>query len=227
MENKKIIQLVESFILLPIVTISIPFGNLPNNNPDMLTAPKVVLSQKPNIEISNLFAFNQEKDPEITEEEKKAEIRKQKALAIDDYFKSKKMPLAGMGMHMVLEAEKNGLDWRLIPAISVIESTGGKHACKKVTHSFLGWGSCKINFESKEKAIEIVAWNLGGNNPKTSKYYQKGQDLVDLLQTYNPPSIVPNYADKVIKVMNTIGPEEITLDPEIKEIAKDKDNKKA
>ena len=36
------------------------------------------------------------------------------------------MPLLGLGKKMVIEAEKNNLDWRLLPAISVIESTGGK-----------------------------------------------------------------------------------------------------
>ena len=36
------------------------------------------------------------------------------------------MPLFGMGMKMCKEAEKNELDWRLLPAIAVRESTGGK-----------------------------------------------------------------------------------------------------
>ena len=118
------------------------------------------------------------------------------------------MPLEGYGMKMVLEAEKNGLEWRLIPAISVIESTGGKFACKKVTSSFLGWGSCRINFESHDKAIEIVAWNLGGNNPKTDHYYAN-KTIKGILETYNPPSIVPNYAAKVMKVMEDIGPADL------------------
>lgn len=199
----------ESFILFPVLATSIPFGDIPNKNIDTVNTPKIVLSQK-NIETYGLFAFNQALDEKSLEEDR-IKVLEAKAMAIDSYFKERNMPLEGYGMKMVEEAEKNNLDWRLIPAISVIESTGGKFACKKVKNSFLGWGSCKINFESKEKAIEIVAWNLGGNNPKTSRHYQKGQDLVDLLQTYNPPSIVPNYADKVMKVMDIIGEKEIII----------------
>lgn len=208
MENKKLIRFVESFILFPVLATSMPFGDIPNKSIDIVDTPKIVLSQK-NIEVYGLFAFNQVVDEKALEEEQKIKVLEAKAMAIDNYFKARNMPLEGMGMKMVEEAEKNNLDWRLIPAISVIESTGGKFACKKVKNSFLGWGSCKINFESKEKAIEIVAWNLGGNNPKTARYYQKSQDLVDLLQTYNPPSIVPNYANKVMKVMDAIGEKEM------------------
>ena len=208
----------ESFVLLPIVTVSMPFGNIPKINPDTLNAPQIIVSsQKENIEPRSLFAFNQVVD-EKENQEKEDQILKAKADAIDTYFQKYNMPLEGLGMKMVVEAEKNSLDWRLIPAISVIESTGGKFACKKASHSFLGWGSCRINFESKEKAIEIVALNLGGGNPKTARYYQKEMSLKKLLETYNPPSIVPNYASKVMKVMDAIGTTEM-LPEESKELA--------
>ena len=55
--------------------------------------------------------------------------------------------------------------------IAVRESTGGKHDCVKVENNPFGWGSCKISFDSNEEAIEIVAMNLGGNNPNTEKHY--------------------------------------------------------
>lgn len=125
------------------------------------------------------------------------------AQKIDTYFKDKNMPLAGYGEVFVREARKNNLDPFLVAAISVRESTGGRHACKSVTHSFLGWGSCKINFESPEKAIEIVSWNLGGNNPKTASYYAD-KSTKEILKTYNPPSIVAEYAYEVMDIMDTM-----------------------
>lgn len=188
----------ESFILLPILTISMPVGDLARVNPNITPTSHTVLSKQENNEALGLIAFNQALDQD-------AKTLQAEADAIDAYFRKYNMPLAGMGIKMATEARKNELDWRLIPAISVIESTGGKHACKKVQNSFLGWGSCKINFESKEKAIEIVAWNLGGNNPNTDHYYA-GKTTEGILTRYNPPSIVPNYNNKVIKVMNEIGP---------------------
>ena len=54
-----------------------------------------------------------------------------------------------------------------------------------------------------------MARNLGGNNPKTAKHYaDKTTDQI--LKAYNPPSIVPHYAEQVISIMNEIGAENIT-----------------
>ena len=142
------------------------------------------------------------------------EAQKLKADAIDTYFKERSMPLAGMGMKMVIEADKNDLDWRLLPAIAVRESTGGKFECKKAEFNSFGWGSCKINFNSNDEAIETVARNLGGNNPKTAKHYDN-KTTIQILRAYNPPSVIRRYAQQVISIMDDIGPadEEITSTP--------------
>lgn len=124
-----------------------------------------------------------------------------RAEKIDQYFKSNNMPLAGYGQQMVEVADKNDIDWRLIPALAVIESTGGKYACKKVTFSAFGWGSCKINFKSYDQAIEDLGSHLGGNKPKTSRYYE-GKDTKGILAKYN--SVIPNYTAKVMNVMDAI-----------------------
>jgi len=180
-----------------------PIGDITKTNLNITSTPYAVLSQKENIEPSGLLAFNQALD-------QKARVLEAQAKAIDAYFKKYDMPLAGTGMIMALEAEKNGLDWRLLPAIAVRESTGGKHACKKVKNSFFGWGSCKINFESKEEAIEAVARNIGGNDEDTDHHYA-GKTTEQILNKYNPPSIVPNYTKQVIKIMNDIGDENLGL----------------
>lgn len=111
------------------------------------------------------------------------------------------MPLAGYGSKMVAEAEKNGIDWRLAAAISVRESSGGKYRCGE---NPFGWGSCRgDNFASLDEAIEVVSLNLGGNNPRTA-YFYAGKSTKDKLESYNPPSIAPNYADEVIAIMEQI-----------------------
>lgn len=161
---------------------------------------QTVFVQKNNTEVLGSLTLNQAVD-------QKAKDLKAKALAIDIYFSTRDMPLEGTGMKMVEEAEKNDLDWRLLPAIAVRESTGGKFACKKVTFSAFGWGSCKINFDSHEKGIETVARNLGGNNPKTAKYYAD-KTLTQKLRAYNPPSVIPRYAEQVIDIMDAIGEED-------------------
>jgi hypothetical protein len=151
------------------------------------------------------FIENKSENQVLSVQESELQLeREENALKIDEFFSKGNMPLKGYGMKMVLEAEKNDLDWRLIPAIAVRESTGGKFACKSVSYSAFGWGSCKISFKSYDQAIELLAQNLGGNNPRTARYYGN-KSIKQILETYNPPSVVPTYAREVIAVMNKIG----------------------
>ena len=192
----------ESLILLPIATMSVPIGGLTQAGYSIVSSSQIVLSQKQNIDISHLFAQNTVIDEEAIN-------KKIKADAIDEYFKERDMPLEGTGMKMVLEAEKNDLDWRLIPAIAVRESTGGKNECKKVSNNPFGWGSCKIGFISNEHAIEVIAQNLGGNNPNTARHYDE-KTTTQILRAYNPPTIVRRYAEQVISIMNAIGEPDVS-----------------
>jgi len=128
------------------------------------------------------------------------DARAEKAALIDTYFKDRSMPLEGTGMTFVLVAEKYGLDWRLLPAIGVRESSGGKAACG---NNPFGWGSCKLhNFKSYEDAIESLGRNLGGANPNTARYYA-GKSTKEKLYYYNG-TVIPEYPDEVIAIMKKI-----------------------
>ena len=197
MKKNNLIRFVQSLVLLPVMTIS--FGNVNN-----IEIPQNALVQKLNIIANGALALNQVVDLE-------AEALKVKAGAIDAYFAERDMPLAGHGMKMVQEAEKNDIDWRLLPAIAVRESTGGKNDCKKVSNNAFGWGSCKIGFKSIDDAIETVARNLGGNNPNTAYHYDN-KTIKQILRAYNPPSIIPKYAEQVMSIMKDIGGMDIAAD---------------
>ena len=134
------------------------------------------------------------------------------AQAIDLYFNERKMPLEGYGHKFILEAARNGLDWRLLPAISVRESSGGLHACGA---NPFGWSSCQRTFKTIDEAIETVARHLGGNATSTRAYYQ-GKTVPEILAIYNPPKIMPTYVPEVLAIMAQIGaaaPEEIEIPP--------------
>jgi hypothetical protein len=209
MKNNNLIRFVQSLVFLPVMAMSIPVGNIHN-----VEIPHNVLVQQLNITAKGAFALNQAKDPEVASSSQlqKARLdsaRQAKADAIDTYFKEHNMPLAGTGMKMVIEAEKNDLDWRLLPAIAARESTGGRNACIKVKNNAFGWGSCKIGFKSDDEAIETVARNLGGNNPNTAFHYDN-KTTKEILRAYNPPSIVPKYVEQVISIMNTVGDEDMS-----------------
>lgn len=128
------------------------------------------------------------------------DVRAERAAKIDAYYADRSMPLEGTGMKMVLEAEKYGIDWRLLPAIAVRESSGGKHDCY---NNPFGWGSCKIKFSNYDKAIESLAKNLGGANASTARYYA-GKSTLEKLYYYNG-TVVPSYPKEVVNIMDAIG----------------------
>jgi hypothetical protein len=120
-----------------------------------------------------------------------------RAEKIDKYFSDRGMPLSGFGKYMVSVAEKYAIDWRLIPALAIRESSGGKYLIAK--NNPFGWGSAdRIEFESMERSIDTVAMALG-----SGRMY-RGKDLREKLETYNPPSVAPHYADEVIDIMENI-----------------------
>ncbi|MSU44928.1 hypothetical protein EXS45_02000, partial [Candidatus Nomurabacteria bacterium] len=144
MKNKNTIRFANSLVFLPVMTMSLAMGGVTNTSiySGVFQNTQNILVQKLNIvnqKSSEALALKQVADQKIAEQQAKAN-------AIDNYFKELNLPLEGVGMKMVLEAEKNDLDWRLMPAIAMRESTGGKFACKTKTFNAFGWGSCKIGF---------------------------------------------------------------------------------
>jgi hypothetical protein len=124
-----------------------------------------------------------------------------RAQRIEAYYNRHNLPLAKYAQEFVDAADKYGIDWRLLPAIGFIESTGGKYSCQKATYSPFGWGSCKINFDSYEHAINVVSMNLGGHNPNT-EYFYKDKTLKEVLYAYN--SVIPTYRQKILREMDRI-----------------------
>jgi hypothetical protein len=135
----------------------------------------------------------------VTEAQKEKDLISERAEKIDAYFKNRSMPLFGFGKKMVEEAIEHDLDWRLLPAIAVRESTGGKQACG---YNPFGWASCKVTFRSFNEAIEVVARNLGGDNPNTASYYSGNTETK--LHHYNG-TVVPTYTNEVLAIMASIG----------------------
>lgn len=117
-----------------------------------------------------------------------------KANRLDAYFQANNMPLAGYGLAFVQAADKYGIDWRLLPAIGVIESTGGKFMAN---NNPFGWGNGDIKFTNVLDAIDQISSNLGGFNPATARLYRDAS-TIKKLHYYNPADV---YATKVMAVM--------------------------
>ncbi len=190
MNKNKTRQFLQSFVAIPLLATSIQMTGVP-----ALPSPTIELNQSNNaIQISA-----------ITPQEMK--IRREHAEKIDQYFKSRNLPLAGYGQKFVEEAVKNDLDYRLLPAIAMRESTGGKNGCKGqdgLNNNF-GWGSCRISFDSVDQSIEALAQNLSGNDPDTANHYD-GKTTDKILRTYN--RVIKNYPKQVLEIMKSIDSDE-------------------
>lgn len=125
---------------------------------------------------------------------------------IEAYYNRHDLPLAAYAQEFVDAADTYDIDWRLLPAIGFIESTGGKFSCQTATYSPFGWGSCTINFDSYEHAIDVVSMNLGGHNPNTA-YFYKDKSLKEVLYAYN--SVIPTYRQKILREMDIIENQDI------------------
>lgn len=187
MDTQKILKVLQSFVLVPVIALSSPLV-VDNTILEDSTVDTVQISSESSV---------------ITTQEDESRIIK--AEAIDDYFASNGAPLSGYGPKFVEEAEKHNLDWRLLPAIAMRESTGGKFACTsaKAPNNSFGWHSCKKGFSSVDESIEYISKTISGNN-ENARAYRKNMTTDEILKTYNPDSIVPGYSKQVIKIMDTI-----------------------
>lgn len=125
--------------------------------------------------------------------------QRQRAAKIDAYFAQWNLPLEGYGMTFVQAADQyDHIDWRLLAAIGMRESTGCKYVFAK--NNCFGWGR-RVQFESIEFAIYEITAHLAGKRPST-EYYYKGEDITGILFRYN--SVIPTYRQEIFSIMDRI-----------------------
>jgi len=91
-------------------------------------------------------------------------------------------PLALYAEEFVVYADENNLDYRLIPAITGVESTFGKHIPQNSYNAY-GWANGNYQFASWEDSISHVSETL------KSKYIDRGVDSIfEIARVYAPPS---------------------------------------
>jgi hypothetical protein len=112
---------------------------------------------------------------------------------LQKFFGDRDCPLRDAAKDFLVAADQNMLDWRLLPSISIIESSGGKDYRN---NNVFGWDSCKSKFPSVRAGIHYVAAQLG----KSRRY--KDKDIDSKLLLYNP---LPEYSQRVKAVMRAIG----------------------
>lgn len=118
---------------------------------------------------------------------------------IKKYLQRRNSPLAEKAEYIVIMANKFHIDYRLLPAISIVESSGGIRLYRK--YNAWGWGGSRgFTFDSWDHSIYVVSKGLG-------RYYKSGAVTPEqMAPMYNPHT--PNeWAGKVRGIMNQIGPD--------------------
>ena len=124
----------------------------------------------------------------------KTDYKKDPRFAIlRSFFSKSDCPARHYADVFLAAADRYDLDWRLLPSISYVESTGGKAA---KNNNLFGWGTAR--FSTPTAGIHAVGYRLAN-----SALY-KDKDLDGVLSTYNRNA---DYPERVKAVMRRIAPE--------------------
>jgi len=110
------------------------------------------------------------------------------------FFEHGNCPAAKLSPIFLEAADMYALDWRLLPSLSFVETSGGKAARN---NNIFGWDSGRAAFSSAAAGIRAVAGYLA----QSSLYRHK--DVDGILRTYNGRA---GYGRRVKDVMRQIAP---------------------
>lgn len=122
------------------------------------------------------------------------DIRQEK---LEQFLKSYDSPLAAYAGVFIQKADEYNIpDWKLVPAVTGVESTFGK-AIPFNSYNAYGWNNGNYSFSSWEESIDVVTRTL------KFKYIDRGLDTVEKIAcVYAPPS--NTWAGKVNYFMHEI-----------------------
>lgn len=116
------------------------------------------------------------------------------------FFEDRNCPLQEVASDFLAAADRHDLDWRLLPSISIVESSGGKYYRN---NNIFGWDSCRQGFPTVRHGVHYVAERLA-----TSDLY-RDKDTHSKLRTYNPKL---DYPSRVRIIMRALGPADLTAE---------------
>jgi hypothetical protein len=117
-----------------------------------------------------------------------------RTVRLQRFFSKLHCPVVTLSEDFVRAADDNQLDWRLLPSIAIIESSGGK---AYRNNNIFGWRNGDQVFPSIRAGLNHVAYKLG-----RSPLYRSRSSL-GKLRLYNPNE---EYPGNVMAVMNRISP---------------------
>lgn len=156
----------------------ITFNPSPNTNSDGAIDPGRVVEEAPN-------------NPEATCQDPRVQ-------ALVNLLSQHNSPLLPYAEDFVKSANKYGVDWRLLPAISGVESSFGKRLVADSYNAY-GWGQGYVYFSNWEEGIEKV------NQALKEKYIDRGAETVNKIGPIYAED--PNWSTKVNSFVNKLNDE--------------------
>jgi len=114
-----------------------------------------------------------------------------------NFFASQNSPLVYYAPDFVYYADQNGLDYRLLPAISGMESTFAKNYIQGTFNAY-GWGQGSIPFSSWQDGIAKVTAGLRAN------YVNRGATTIEQIGKIYCPPTYEHWSSGVRLFMNQI-----------------------
>jgi len=119
-------------------------------------------------------------------------VQDQRLARLETFFQSFGCPAPHYATEYLGAADTYAIDYRLLPAISVLESTCGVH--ERLNNRW-GWASARKGFSSFRAGLEYIAHQLANGR------YYKNKTLEEKVHMYNPR---PQYAQQLEKLMSKI-----------------------
>lgn len=137
-----------------------------------------------------------ESSARLKKEERKKEWLDSRFIILGAYLREKNSPLADHVWEFILTSDSYQIDWRLLPAISGLESNYGKRIIPGSFNAY-GWGGGYIRFKSWPESIRYLAAQM------RERYYNRGlwePERIGLI--YAPPN--PSWGKLVRRLMEEI-----------------------
>jgi len=115
-----------------------------------------------------------------------------RSVRLEAFFKAYDCPAPLHVAEYLRAADSHALDYRILPAISLVESTCG--AFQRMNNRW-GWDSAQSGFRSVPAGIDYITEQLA-DNPR-----YRGKTVKEKLFTYNP---YPHYVRQVQRLMQQI-----------------------
>lgn len=117
-----------------------------------------------------------------------------RVLLIESFLRRNKSPMAPYADTIVSEADRNNIDFRLVPAIAMCESNAGKRMPKK--DEFNAFGIAVYTGQNHGKAFDSWPHSISWVSQYIKeKYYDRGfTDLYNIGAIWAPPSVNTGYS---------------------------------